>query len=206
LHLLTLLQGGGTYGIVWSVTVKAFQDLPVTIASINFTSEGISQDTYWQAIDAYQASTPALTDAKVWGMAQYTAATFTLNPVFGVNRSSSEVTALIQPLLDTLDNLGVNYVTATNTYSGYLDAYNTLTFLKDFKVADILVGSRLLPRSLWEDVETLHGLQSTIRSILEGGTATVDFILRPTLEVAGNPKNAVLPAWRNTERHFVVVI
>ncbi|KAJ6467330.1 hypothetical protein C8R45DRAFT_1019750 [Mycena sanguinolenta] len=198
--------GGGTYGIVWSVTVKAFQDLPVTIASINFTSEGISQDTYWQAIDAYQASTPALTDAKVWGMAQYTAATFTLNPVFGVNKSSSEVTALIQPLLDTLDNLGVNYVSATNTYSGYLDAYNTLTFLKDFKVADILVGSRLLPRSLWEDLETLHSLQSTIRSILEGGTAVVDFILRPTLEVAGNPNNAVLPAWRNTERHFVVVI
>jgi len=198
--------GAGTYGIVWSVTVKAFQDLPVTIASINFTSEGISQDTYWKAIDAYQASTPALTDAKVWGMAQYTAATFMLNPVFGVNKSSSEVSALIRPFLDTLDNLGVNYVTATNTYSGYLEGYNTLTFLKHFTVADILVGSRLLPRSLWEDPEQLKSLQTTIRSILEGGTAAVDFIQRPTLEVAGNPYNAVLPAWRNTERHFAVVI
>ncbi|KAJ7920489.1 hypothetical protein B0H13DRAFT_1708620 [Mycena leptocephala] len=198
--------GAGTYGIVWSVTVKAFQDLPVTIASINFTSEGISQNTYWQAIDAYQASTPALTDAKVWGMAQYTAATFMLNPVFGVNKSSSEVSALIRPFLDTLDNLGVNYVTATNTYSGYLEGYNTLTFLKHFTIADILVGSRLLPRSLWEDPEQLKSLQSTIRSILEGGTAAVDFIQRPTLEVAGNPDNAVLPAWRNTERHFAVVI
>ncbi|KAJ6449463.1 hypothetical protein C8R45DRAFT_1044851 [Mycena sanguinolenta] len=186
--------GGGTYGIVWSVTVKAFQHLPVTIASINFTSEGISQDTYWKAIDAYEASTPALTDAKVWGMAQYTNMTFTLNPVFGVNKSSSEVTALIQPLFYTLDKLGVDDVTATKTYSGYLEAYNTLTFLKDFKVADILVGSRLLPRSLWEDPETLRR------------TAAVDFILRPTMEVAGNPNNAVLPAWRNTERHFVVVI
>ncbi|KAJ6449943.1 hypothetical protein C8R45DRAFT_1044163 [Mycena sanguinolenta] len=198
--------GGGTYGIVWSVTVKAFQDLPVTIASINFTSDGISQDTYWQAINAYQASTPALTDAKVWGMAQYTTGTFTLDPVFGVNKSSSEVTALIQPLLDTLDNLGVNYVTATNTYGGYLEGYNTLTFLKDFPVADILVGSRLLPRSLWENPGTLNSLQSTIRSIVEAGTAAVDFILRPTLEIAGNPNNAVLPAWRNTERHFAVVI
>ncbi|KAJ6463868.1 hypothetical protein DFH09DRAFT_1226669 [Mycena vulgaris] len=198
--------GAGTYGIVWSVTVKAFPDLPVTIASINFTSEGISQDTYWQAIDAYQASTPALTDAKVWAMAQYTAATFTLNPVFGVNKSSSEVSALIHPFLDTLDNLGVRYVTATNTYSGYLEGYNTLTFLKDFTVADILVGSRLLPRSLWENPERLKSLQSTIRGILEGGTAAVDFILRPTLQVAGNPDNAVLPAWRNAERHFAVVI
>ncbi|KAF7378452.1 Fad binding domain protein [Mycena sanguinolenta] len=198
--------GGGTYGIVWSVTVKAFQDLPVTIASINFTSKGISQDTYWKAIDAYQASTPALTDAKVWGMAQYTTESFMLNPVFGVNKSSSEVTALIQPLLNTLDNLGVNYVTATNTYSGYLDAYNTLTFLKDFAVADILVGSRLLPRSLWENPATLKRLQSTIRNILGQGTAAVDFILSPTLEVAGNPNNAVLPAWRNAERHFTVII
>ncbi|KAF7378451.1 Fad binding domain protein [Mycena sanguinolenta] len=177
--------GGGTYGIVWSVTVKAFQDLPVTIASINFTSAGISQDTYYQAIDAYQASTPALTDAKVWGMAQYTAAGFMLDPVFAVNKNSSEVTALIQPLLNTLDNLGVNYVTATNTYSGYLDAYNTLTFLKDFTVADIL---------------------TTIRYLLGNGTAAVDFILSPTLQVAGNPNNAVLPAWRNAERHFAVVL
>ncbi|KAF7363104.1 Fad binding domain protein [Mycena venus] len=198
--------GGGTYGIVWSVTVKAFTDVPVTIASINFTSEGISQDTYWQAIDAYQASTPALTDAKVWGMAQYTTAGFTLNPVFGVGKTSSEVTALIQPLLNTLGTLGVNYVTATNTYSGYLEAYNTLTFLKDFAVADILVGSRLLPRSLWEDSAKLQSLQSTIRSIVEDGTAAVDFIIRPTLQVAGNPNNAVLPAWRNAERHFAVVI
>jgi hypothetical protein len=205
-YSLISLQGAGTYGIVWSVTVKAFQDLPVTIASINFTSEGISQDMYWRAIDAYQASTPALTDAKVWGMAQYTAATFMLNPVFGVNKSSSEVSALIRPFLDTLDNLGINYVTATNTYSGYLEGYNTLTFLKDFTVADILVGSRLLPRSLWEDTEQLKSLQSTIRSIVEGGTAAIDFIQRPTLEVSGNPDNAVLPAWRNTERHFVVVM
>ncbi|KAJ7347187.1 hypothetical protein DFH08DRAFT_936796 [Mycena albidolilacea] len=198
--------GGGTYGIVWSVTVKGFRDLPVTIASINFTSEGISQDTYWQAIDAYQASTPNLTNAKVWGMARYTAATFMLDPVFGVNKSSAEVSALIHPFLDILDNLGVNYMTATNTYSGYLEGYNTLTFLKDFTVADILVGSRLLPRSLWEDPEKLGSLQNTIRSILEGGTAAVDFILRPTLQVAGNPDNAVLPAWRNSERHFAVAL
>ncbi|KAJ7205529.1 hypothetical protein GGX14DRAFT_458557 [Mycena pura] len=198
--------GGGNYGIVWSVTVKAFQDLPVTTASINFTSDGISQDTYWQAIDAYQSSTPALTDAKVWGMAQYTAATFTLDPVFGVNKTSSEVEALIRPFLDTLDNLGVKYVTATNTYSGYLDAYNTLTFLKHFTVADILVGSRLIPRSLWDDPEQLQSLQSTIRTILEQGTEAVDFILRPTLEVAGNPDNAVLPAWRDAERHLTIIL
>jgi hypothetical protein len=137
-------------------------------------------------------------------MAQYTAAAFMLDPVFGVNKSSAEVSALIRPFLDTLDNLGVNYVTATNTYSGYLEGYNTLTFLKDFAVADVLVGSRLLPRSLWEDRDKLGSLQNTIRSILEGGTVAVDFILRPTLQVAGNPDNAVLPAWRNTERHFVV--
>ncbi|KAJ7268345.1 putative isoamyl alcohol oxidase [Mycena rebaudengoi] len=198
--------GAGTYGIVWSVTVKAFQELPVSIASINFTSEGISQDTYWKAIDAYQASTPTLTAAKIWGLAQYTTSTFSLNPVFGVNKTSSEVSALIRPFLDTLDNLGVNYVTATNTYGGYLDGYNTLTFLKHFTVADILIGSRLLPQSLWEDPVQLKSLQTTIRSILEAGTVAIDFIQRPTLDVAGNPDNAVLPAWRNTARHFVVII
>ncbi|KAL0565738.1 hypothetical protein V5O48_016281 [Marasmius crinis-equi] len=198
--------GGGTYGIVWSVTVKAHQDLPVTIASINFTSEGITQETFWQAIDAYQASTPSLTDAKLWAIAQYSPAFFSLNPVFAVNKTGSEVSAILRPLLDTLDNLGVNYATAVNSYKGYLEAYDSLSFLKAFTIGDILIGSRLLPRSLWEDENKLKNLQKTLRTLVESGAIAFEFVQRPTLEVAGNPQNAVLPAWRNTERHFATIL
>ncbi|KAL0574411.1 hypothetical protein V5O48_007551 [Marasmius crinis-equi] len=198
--------GGGTYGIVWSVTVKAHQNLPITIASINFTSEGLTPDTFWQAIDAYQALTPSLTDAKLWAIAQYSPAFFFLNPVFAVNKTTSEVSALLRPLLDTLDDLGVKYVSAVESHGSYLEAYNTLTFLKTFTVADILIGTRLLPRTLWEDESKLKSLKKTIRGLAESGAIVFEFVQRPTLEVGGNPDNAVLPAWRDTERHFATIL
>ncbi|KAL0064421.1 hypothetical protein AAF712_008585 [Marasmius tenuissimus] len=179
--------GGGTYGVVWSVTIKPQQDLPVTIGSIEFTSEGVDPDTWWKAIDAYQASTPALTDAKVFGIAVYDNTFFKLNPVFAVNKSASEVSTLLQPLLATLDGLKIKYKTAVNTYDGYLEAYNTLTFLIDFKIADYIFGSRLLPRQ-----------------IAEGGGLIHEFIQRAI--GPGKPDNAVLPAWREAERHLNVLL
>ncbi|KAJ8081679.1 hypothetical protein PM082_007525 [Marasmius tenuissimus] len=196
--------GGGTYGVVWSVTIKPQQDLPVTIGSIEFTSEGVDPDTWWKAIDAYQASTPALTNAKVFGIAVYDNTFFKLNPVFAVNKSASEVSTLLQPLLATLDGLKIKYKTAVNTYDGYLEAYNTLTFLIDFKIADYIFGSRLLPRSIWEDGEKLKELKQTIRRIAERGGLIHEFIQRAI--GPGNPDNAVLPAWREAERHLSVLL
>ncbi|KAF5361379.1 hypothetical protein D9758_006192 [Tetrapyrgos nigripes] len=199
-----LSGGGGGYGVVWSATVKAQQDLPATVASLNFTIEGIDQETFWKAIDAYQASTPTLTDTKIFSIAVYTKQTFSLNPVFAVDKSASEVSTLLQPLTNTLDDLGVEYEIAVNTYDGYLDAYNTITFLREFKVGDNIFGSRLLPRLIWEDKDKLKELQDTITQILEDGAIVQDFSLRAT--GPGNSDNAVLPAWRDAERHFAVIL
>ncbi|KAF9269452.1 FAD-binding domain-containing protein [Marasmius fiardii PR-910] len=197
--------GGGTYGIVWSVTVRPHQDLPVTIASLNFSSEGTAQELFWKTLDAYQTMTPKLTDAKLWAIAQYNNQGFSMYPIFAVNKTSEEVTTLLQPLLDTLDQLGVKYATGTESYSRYIDAHSSIGFIMNFPVANIILGSRLLPRSLWEDNRKLKEVQNTIRSILEGGTAVIEFIMKATL-AAGNPKNAVLPAWREVERHFGFVL
>ncbi|KAG7094810.1 hypothetical protein E1B28_005623 [Marasmius oreades] len=195
--------GGGTYGIVWSVTVKAHQDHPVTIASLNFTSGDNTQELFWQALDVYQASTPNFTNAKIWGIAQYTADFFSLYPITAVNKTPGEVSTLLQPLLDSLDQLGVKYTSAAQSYSGYINAYTSVSFIMNFPVANIFLGSRLLPRSLWEDEERLKSVQTSVRSILEGGAGVIDFLLRATLDVAGDPSNAVLPAWREAERHFL---
>ncbi|KAL0565540.1 hypothetical protein V5O48_016479, partial [Marasmius crinis-equi] len=198
--------GGGTYGIVWSVTVKAHQDLPVTTASLNFTSEGISQETYWKAIDAFQASVPTLTDAKIWASAQYTAGFFDLDQIFAVNKTASEVSALLRPLLNTFDRLGINYSTVVNSHEGYLDAYNAFPSLKAMRIANALFGSRLLPSSLWENADSLTTLQTTIRQVVEDGAAIANLVMRPTLEVAGYPQNAVLPAWRSTQSLFITAL
>ncbi|KAG7094812.1 hypothetical protein E1B28_005625 [Marasmius oreades] len=196
--------GGGTYGIVWSVTIRPHQDLPVSIASLNFTSEDNTQDVFWQALNAYQASTLNLTDYEVFGIARYTSKLFSLYPIFAVNKTSEELSALLKPLLNTLDGLGVKYVSAVQSYPGYIEAYSSISFLTNFPVADALMSSRLLPRSLWEDVETLKNVQKTIRAIVDNpGVNIFENVMKAIPEAAGYPQNAVLPAWRKAERHFV---
>ncbi|KAL0564320.1 hypothetical protein V5O48_017727 [Marasmius crinis-equi] len=198
--------GGGTYGIVWTMTVRAHKDLPITIGSINFTADGLTQDKFWEAIDAYQVTTPNFTDAKMFTLAQYTNESFKMYPMFAPNKTTAELSSIIRPFLDTLDRLGVNYTTAADTYDGYLQAYNSVGMWRTFPIASGLAGSRLLPRSLWEDQTKLSTLQKTIRGIVDGGGAAFDFSVRPTLAVSGNPDNAVLPAWRDAERLFLTTL
>ncbi|KAL0564620.1 hypothetical protein V5O48_017423 [Marasmius crinis-equi] len=198
--------GGGAYGIVWTMTVKVHKDLPVTIASINFTADGLAQDKYWEAIDAYQGTTPNFTDARMFTLAQYTDDSFKLYPIFAPNKTTAETSALIQPFLNTLDRLGVNYTTAADMYDGYLPAYDSVGMWQEFPIAIGVTGSRILPRSLWEDQTKLSTLKKTIRGIVDGGGAAFDFSIRPTLATSGNPQNAVLPAWRNAERLFLTIL
>ncbi|KAL0064422.1 hypothetical protein AAF712_008586 [Marasmius tenuissimus] len=193
--------GGGTYGIVWSVTVKAYPDLPVTIATLQFNATGISQELYWKAVEAYQSSTPKYTDAKAWILTSYTNESFSLNPFFAINKSPAQVETLIQPLLQSLDSLGIDYTSSIRPFNTYLEAYSD--FLLHLPGFNILLGSRVLTRSIWNDEATLAELVDIIKGIVDGGAAAFDLAMRPTLEVAGYPKNSVHPAWRDSEKLFV---
>ncbi|ERF73336.1 hypothetical protein EPUS_08278 [Endocarpon pusillum Z07020] len=44
--------GGGTYGVVVSLTIKAHENIPVSGANLTFSNEGISQDAYYEAVSA----------------------------------------------------------------------------------------------------------------------------------------------------------
>ncbi|KAL0565804.1 hypothetical protein V5O48_016213 [Marasmius crinis-equi] len=205
--------GGGTYGIVWSVTVKAHKDLPITVGSINFTSESAgSLDKFWQGIDAYQDNNPALLGAKVYYITQYSqtngSGSFSLNPIFAVNQSVAEVTALVRPLLDNLEKLDIKYEFGANTIDGYLPAYDSVGYLRNFPVAATLVDTRIIPRSLWNNNDTLTNFKKTIRGIVESGVLVFDWIQQPSLEVAevSETQNAVLPAWRDMAKLFGSII
>jgi FAD/FMN-containing dehydrogenase len=58
--------GGGTYGVVLSLTSKAHQDTPTAGANLTFAaSESVSQDAYYEAINTFHASLAKSADAGV---------------------------------------------------------------------------------------------------------------------------------------------
>ena len=58
--------GGGTYGIVLSMTSKAHKDTPTAGANLTFASTGLTQEAYYSLIDEFQKTVlPASTEAGV---------------------------------------------------------------------------------------------------------------------------------------------
>ncbi|KAJ7258500.1 hypothetical protein C8J57DRAFT_1451069 [Mycena rebaudengoi] len=188
--------GGGTYGIVWSMTIKAHKDAPLAFATIEFTSEGISADTFWAGINTYHASTPSYTAAGGFAIATYTTEILP-------NLSSADAALLIQPFLTTLDALKIKYTHSLVTHPGFLSASQSLP---NVAVGTGQFGGCLFPGSLWKDPQSFGRMTRIIRDIIEDGGSCFDVALHPSLEVAGNPDNSVLPAWRDTERLFITVL
>ncbi|KAK1226895.1 hypothetical protein PQX77_010111 [Marasmius sp. AFHP31] len=186
--------GGGTYAIVLSVTIKVFPDVPLTIGTLDFSEN--RSEVYWQAIAAYNAIIPDLTNARTTVLAFYGNDTFAINPMVAINQTEQELTATIRPFLDSLDNLDIEYSFSTRTSPRYLDV---LGFLADVipTVGDLLIASRLLPRSLWDNETSMASVVNASREIADGGLGVTDLSFKLPTDHA---QNAVLPAWRIAQR------
>lgn len=187
------------------MTIRAHKDHPVTIASVEFTSEKLSSDTFWAGVNAFHASTPSYTAAGGFALSTYTPRFFHLQYLALPNLSSTAAAALLQPFLARLDALDIQYTSSLVTHPGFLNV-SQIGSVADYSVAMWHFGGRLLPASLWHDPEAFDRMTHIIRDIVEDGGLIFDVAVRPSLEAAGNPDNAVLPAWRDTERLFIPML
>ncbi|KAL8968234.1 MAG: hypothetical protein Q9197_004986 [Variospora fuerteventurae] len=188
--------GGGTYGIVWSLTGKAHVDIPVSGANVSWTSEGISQETFFKAVAAYHAWTATVVDAGAMSLGFGSNTTFTVGPVTAPGVPAEQLATLLQPLLDELRDLGVNYTTpVVRQFPGYLEEFNAM--MPYLEVAVAQYGGWLLPRSVV--VENPEGLAAAYANITNGGAAGFTSVaLNVNRSVTGDVYNAVNPAWRTT--------
>ena len=193
--------GGGTYGVVLSMTAKAHPDMPTSGFNLTFTSQNLEADTYWEAVSAYHEALPALTEAGVTGITYLFNFSFSASPLVGIGISSSEMSALVAPLLSTLEKLNVTYHGGVYQFPTYLDMFNSMMGAKPVNVAQY--GSRLIPRSLV--VNDNAGLMAAYRAITDQGGLLGNVAINVSSAVAGNVHNAVLPQWRDTLLHTIVL-
>ncbi|KAF9489528.1 FAD-binding domain-containing protein [Pleurotus eryngii] len=98
--------GGGTYGILWTVTVKAFPDIPIAGGRIGFSkSDKLSDDTCF---------------------AFYSNEKFDLPVVFLPNGTSRSIITFLQPFVDKLSSMRIPRKADYETYPNFLPAYKEL--------------------------------------------------------------------------------
>jgi len=201
--------GGGTYAVVLSLTTKAHPEGPVGGGTLQFTSEGIPADKYWDAVEHFHEHLPALVENKGVEMVYtLTNASFYLNFLTWVGHTAEDVTTLLAPITEYLSANGISYtpvITGDPTYYGHYSRYTPNLPFGIYQINEI-IGGRLIPYSIVDNNNS--GLMAALRNI----TSDPDWILNgvaanTTHARVGNQPgdNAVLPAWRDNLVFFNIV-
>ncbi|KAF5359419.1 hypothetical protein D9756_003300 [Leucocoprinus leucothites] len=202
--------GGGTYGIVWSVTVKTYADMPVTTVHVAYQPPSSSQsalDTHWKSIGSYLTESQKYLDAGAYYVNAFDNTLFRVVLLFP-KKTPKEVTDLTQPWFNTLKAL--NITPSTFEIVRRPTVRNATTLVSDALGGEILTatdlyGARILPKRLWETSQGLPALFKTLRGIADDNGHITDVGINPTDEVSGNPNNAVLPAFRSMHSMCLVL-
>ena len=217
--LFFALRGGGgaTWGIVTSLVIRAYPRAPVATLSYSFASSSSSSssvETFWSGVDAVFARFPAWADAGMYsywsiacGAGSPSGCTFSMTPSWGNDMDAAALKAANQPLFDDLAALGLAPSDATyKEYNGLLTALEG-TWAPETEQAGVWsfkTGSRLFPRSNWEDPVRLAAQTAALRQGVEKAGMMLGYNIKAAENPSANQTNAVGPAWRETLMHAML--
>ena len=110
----------------------------------------------------------------------------------------AEAATFVQPLLETLNNLGIPVAITTPT----TQVYSSQTGSRGVGPGNGYFASRLFPRSAFENATLFTAAMKAARATVEAGYVFHGLNMAPTLKVAGYPAPAGLnPVWRDVVMH-----
>jgi hypothetical protein len=199
--------GGGTYGVVISVTVKAFQDGIVGGAFLQINKTDTTDDQFWKGVEEFFAWVPGMVDSGNTALFSLSNTSFVVVPLTAPGKSAEEVQDLLRPFLSKIHELGVSISTSITSFPTYLEHFDhylgPLPYgLPFINIVDVSIGGRLIPRRVLENpASNLDFMEVLKLSVQPGGKyQTGGVALHAAHSVAGNEpsSNAVLPAWRDS--------
>ncbi|KFY18141.1 hypothetical protein V492_00121 [Pseudogymnoascus sp. VKM F-4246] len=215
-ELFWALRGGGgaTYGIVTSVTFKAYPVMPATAVQFSFATNntatgGVSTAAFWAGVRAYFDYFIPNTEAGTYSYFSIAGVApgeyiFNMLPFFAPNMSESQTAALLAPWLSDLSALGIDISPVYFPADNFHDAWDAGFPLEVVGGSSAKTGGRLFPRKNWEDEALLNATFDAIRYPIEEGGMFLGFNI--AAPARGGVDNAVNPAWRETVLHAIAVI
>lgn len=195
--------GGGTFGIVTSVTVKVFEDLPVTAASWKFsTGPNVTDEAFKRGLKAYFETFPSGADAGIYAYFQIFnfggVKEFNMAPYFALNKTLNETQALLSTWFSRMAELGIPVNPDWQTFDGFYNAYNASFPVETVNALGIATASRMFPRANYENETLFNETYDVLWGNLDSGMALIGYNIAPTWERGYSQDNAVNPAWRDT--------
>lgn len=190
--------GGGTWGVVTSMVLRAYPDEQIAALTYDFGT-GVAEETFWAGIDALWSYFTTWPEAGVWSYFTISCTdtvdcSIAMNPQLGVGMTVDQLKTQTEPFLANLTALGINVTANYTQYAGYLDMFEGVwpTSTSTCSYWYWHSTSRLFPRSNWADEAALAHQSAVIRNTTQTRGQYVGYNVAP----AGNQDNAVKPAWR----------
>lgn len=190
--------GGGTYAIVVSATVKAYEAVTTGGGTVTIVSALTTSENFTKAVTSFHALVPAMVDLGAALSYELSSEYFVIDPVTIINSNASYVeNVVLGPWLAELSTLGITPYAQSYTTLSYYEHYST--YIGPLPEGHLAVesyqfGSRLIPRSLLEDDPATFG--EVLANVTALGTTAGGSISA----YSGNTSdqwNSVNPAWRD---------
>ncbi|CAI7666324.1 unnamed protein product [Penicillium crustosum] len=192
--------GGGTYGVVVSMTSKAYPELPTVSGNLSFSDTGVSRDKFFAAVTMFISILPSIGDtggATIWWLTNNTLST---TPTTIPGGTATLFNSLFASLIAFLEQNDIQYTHYVDDFPTYHDAYQTTN--PPSNITDQLGGGRLIPRSVVE--ENLADLTTVFRNIVERNAGFLISGVMVNSSRVAYPDNSVNPAWRDALMNIVI--
>ncbi|GAB1314565.1 6-hydroxy-D-nicotine oxidase [Madurella fahalii] len=181
--------GAGNYGVVVSVTMKAYPD--AVTSGVGFDLRGPNID-FSAVLNAWHATLPGILDAGAMATYLATKDQFFVHPVTGYNRTQADLEAALAPFIASLAAMDIalqpTYTQFASYHDFYMHYFGPLPAGQFGTVSEQLLGSRLLTRA------HLRAAGPAINATLQMGATFIG----QAMDVSrfGSAARAVLPQWR----------
>jgi FAD/FMN-containing dehydrogenase len=190
--------GGGTYGVVVSLTIRAYEAKPVGGAVMQLLASSTTPEKFAAAVSKFHELMPAMIEAGAMVVFLQNTQYLVLKPVTVFNSNATHVKdVVLAPFSKALVDLGITPPIAYSSlsYRDHYDRYMGPLPRGSFEVNRYQFGGRLIPKDV--AVNNNAQLVKTYNELAAAGVllagSSADYSKR-----ANVPDNAVLPAWRNT--------
>ncbi|KAK4223295.1 bifunctional solanapyrone synthase [Podospora fimiseda] len=209
--LFWALRGGGgsTYGVVTSVVVRAYPQIPITTLSFVFaTGPNVTVDTFFAGVKAYMSYFDTITSAGAYGYFLVVSFApgeyfFSMMPLWGNNMTQPQFETLLNPFLTDLTNLGIPFEPVWKEYDSFYKTFTGTWGPEVVGAHDSHAASRLFPKENFEPAKINQTL-AAVRHAIEGGAILIGHNIRAAPNPTVNQDNAVHPAWRKTTGFFIL--
>lgn len=209
--LFWALRGGGagTYGVVTSVTIKAYPVIPAATATWSFSyPANVTKDSFKQAMRAWLSYFPRYADMGLYSYLNVVPApdggrSFVMDPLVAPNKTLEEAKAIIQPWMDDVAELGIRFEPEWNHYDTFKGvADNALTNGSANNYGSVS-GNRLFPRANFEG-DLFDTTFDAMWKNVEEGYVVLPYNLAPAYDHDNPPDNAINPAWRESIAYVIM--